>query len=228
MGTTLSFYEDKFELFEKELNEIKKDYPKLHYRNTKDGLFLEGEIRFDLTCKGIGERIKDSYLIQIILPEDYPESPPKVKEIGGKIADNFHKSEQNLCLDVPSQVYLMFKENPTIRHFIKELLEPYLYHHSYWKKHDGEMPFGQRSHYGEGILEHYSEYFGVEDREAVMDFLELLGKRDFKQSMPCPCGSKKKIKKCHRKKFLNIYNNVPVKIIRYELDQARKTRYGMK
>lgn len=223
MGAKLSLYEDKFDLFEKQLADIARDFPKLHYCETKEGLVLEGEISFNLTCRDVGETIEDSYLIQIQFPQDYPDSPPKAKEIGGKI-HNFHKNKNGtLCLDIPSRVYIIFRENTTIQHFIHELLEPYLYSHSYWKKHNGKMPFGYRAHYGDGILDYYSEYFGVEDKEIVIDFLELLAKRDYKQSMPCPCGSKNKIKKCCGRKFLDIYNSVPVKIIRYELDQAKLT-----
>ncbi len=224
----MSVYDDNYDLFEKELASIEVDYPQLHYRMVEDKIVLEGEIQFNLTCKTVNETIEDSYLVQIGFPSDYPNSSPEVREIGGRIPTNFHQNGKVLCLDVPSQVHMIFRENPSILHFIRELLEPYLYAHSYWQKYNGKMPFGQRSHYGEGILEHYSEYFGVEDKEAVMDFLELLVKRGYKQSIPCPCGSKKKIKKCHSKKFLNIYNNVPVEIIRYELVQARKTKYGMK
>lgn len=224
----MSLYEDKFELFEKQLADIVGDYPKLHYRETKDGLVLEGEISFNLTCRDVGETIEDSYLIQIQFAHDYPDSPPKAREIGGKI-HNFHKYKNGtLCLDIPSRVYMIFREKPTIQHFIRELLDPYLYSHSYAQKYNGKMPFGYRAHYGDGILDYYSEYFDVEDKETVIDFLELLAKRDYKQSVPCPCGSKKKIKKCHSKKLLSIYNRVPVKIIRYELDQARNTVYGMK
>ena len=72
---------------------------------------------------------------------------------------------------------MIFKENPSVLHFIRELLEPYLYAHAYWKKYNGQMPFGQRSHYGDGIIEHYSEYFDIKDKEIVIGFLELLSKR---------------------------------------------------
>ena len=218
----LSLYENRFELFNKELENIKDDYPNLHFRNTIDGLVLEGEVKFDLTCNDVGERIKDSYLVQIILSKDYPDKPPKVKEVGGKIAKNFHKNGEQLCLDVPSRVHLIFKEKSTLRHFIKELLEPYLYSHSYWKKHNGKMPFGDRSHYGDGIVEHYEDLFNITGRDLVLNFLDLLVNRHYKQSMPCPCGSNRKIKKCHGKKFLRVCNGVPVEIIKYERDQILK------
>lgn len=220
----MSLYEDKFDLFEEQLAEIERDYPNLHYRKTKNGLLLEGELVFDLTCLDVNERIKDSYFIQIKFPQDYPDNHPEVREVGGRIASNFHKSRENtLCLDIPSRVYLIFKENPTIRYFIQVLLEPYLYTHSYWKKHNGKMPFGDRAHYGNGIIDYYSEYFGVENKQAVMDLLELLVMRDYKQSILCPCGSKKKIKKCHGKKFLEIYNHVPLEIIKFEFQQVLTT-----
>lgn len=217
----MSIYEDKFELFKKELDTIRADYPNLYYRITEDELFLEGEISFDLTCTYKNERIKDSYLIQISFPPDYPETLPKVKEIGGRIASNFHQSRGTLCLGVPSEVYLVFKEDPTVKHFIKELLEPYLYSHSYSEKHDGKMPFGSRSHYGRGITEYYSEVFGTKDEEVIIKFLEHLLNKDYKQGMLCPCGSKKKIKKCHRKIFLSRYNKVPDSIIAFELKHIK-------
>ena len=190
-------------------------------------MFLEGEINFDLTCKDIGERIKDSYIIRILFPEDYPENPPEVEEIGGKIANNFHKNGQALCLETPSQVYLIFKENLTLENFIKALLEPYLYAHSYSKKHNGKMPFGH-SHGGKGLIEFYSEVFSVKDDEIIIDFLELIIKKNYKQSMPCPCKSGKKIKKCHIKALLSRYNKVPNHIIEYELMQIKKEVYGFK
>jgi hypothetical protein len=227
----LNHYEEKFGLFDKELREIEDDYPDLHYHKVDGQVVLEGEISFNLTCRNVGETIHDAYLIQIRFPEDYPDSPPAAREIGGKIAGNFHRDKNKdftLCLDTPMRVHMIFRENPTIKHFIRELLEPYLYCHSYWKKHNGKMPFKGWAHYGKGILDAYSEYFDVQDKEAVIDFLELLVTRGYKQSTICPCGSGIKIKKCHGKKFLLIYNAVPVKVFSYELEQARTWLYGMK
>jgi hypothetical protein len=225
----LNTYKKIKALIDKELHEIEVDYPCLHYRETDGKIVLEGEIRFNLKCMSVGEQIQDAYLIQICIPEDYPDNPPIAKEIGGKIADNFHKSKDSiLCLDVPMRVHMIFRENPSLKHFIRELLEPYLYCHSYWKKHNGEMPFGYWAHYGEGILDAYSEYFGVENREAIIDFLKLLSARNYKQNILCPCGKGLKIKKCHGKKFLQIYNMVPDKVFSDELEQARTWLYGMK
>lgn len=224
----MSSYDDKFQLFDEQIKEIEKEYPGLNYRKIDSILVLEGKIEFDLTCKTTGKNLSDSYLIRMSFPPDYPNAHPMVEEIGGKIPSNFHRNGKYLCLDVPSKVHMIFKENPTIKHFIQALLEPYLYSHTYWQKFNRKMPFGQWSHYGDGIFEHYLEYFNIEDRATVINFLELLVKKDYKQSMPCPCGSKKKIKKCHGKKLLNIYNNVPTDIIRYELGQILKTTYGIK
>jgi hypothetical protein len=225
----LSLYEDNLDLFEEQFATIEGDYPQLHYREMNGVLVLEGKLCFDLTCTEAGERIKDSYLIQLQFPEDYPARPPEAREVGSKIASNFHKSrDKTLCLDIPSRVYMIFMENPTVRHFIRVLLEPYLYAHSYWRKYNGKMPFGDRAHYGDGIVDYYSEYFCVENKEAVIDLLELVVQRNYKQSAMCPCGSRKKIKKCHGKIILDIYNRIPVEIIKYEIDQIRMLRYGVR
>jgi hypothetical protein len=209
------------------LDTIKTDYPNLHYRNTPNGLVLEGEIAFDITCKKVGEiiRIKDSYLIQISFPDDYPQSHPTVKEIGGKISKNYHKTGDDLCLGIPSEIYLKFAENPKLLYFIRGILEHYLYLHSYWEKHNGK-PFCERPHGGEGVLEYYSDIFGVEDNDTIIDLLEIPKSKAYKQSMICPCGSGMKLKKCHGKIILNIQNKVPSKILDYELRQMTKYVYG--
>lgn len=226
LGANANSYRRNPELFERELDTIKTDYPNLHYRNTPNGLVLEGEIAFDITCKEVGERIKDSYLVQIAFPDDYPRSPPTVKESVGRITSNFHKSGDTNCLGVPSEIYLKFAENPTILHFIRGLLEPYLYTHSYWNKHNGKTPFGERPHGGEGVLEYYSGIFGTKDNDAIISLLEIPASKAYKQSMICPCGNGKKLKKCHGKIILNIQNKVPTTILDYELRQIKKHVYG--
>jgi len=227
-GATTNAYKRNSELFERELDIIKTDYPNLHYRNTPNVLVLEGEIAFDITCQKAGERIRitDSYLVQISFPDDYPQSHPTVKEIGGRIPKNYHKTGDELCLGIPSEIYLKFAENPTLLHFIRELLEPYLYKYSHWEKHNGKTPFDERPHGGEGVLEYYSEIFGVKDNDAIIDLLEIPASKAYKQSMICPCGNGKKLKKCHGKIILNIQNKVPTMILEYELNQIRKYVYG--
>jgi hypothetical protein len=109
---------------------------------------------------------------------------------------------------------------------LQGLLEPYLYIHSYWKKHNGKTPFGQRRHGGEGVLEYYSEIFETKDEEAIFCLLEIAAKKAYKQSMICPCGKGEKLKTCHGKIILNIQNKMPTKILDYELNQIRKRVYG--
>ena len=224
-GANVNLYKRNGELFEHELDTIKTEYPKLHYRNTHKGLVLEGEIAFDITCKEAGERIKDSYLVQIAFPDDYPKNHPIVKEVGGRIPKNYHRSGDELCLGVPSEVYLKFAENPTLIHFIRELLEHYLYLHSYWEKHKGKSVF-ERPHGGQGVLEYYSGIFGIKDNDSIISLLEIPASKGYKQSTICPCGSGKKLKKCHGKTILNIQNKVPTTILDYELHQIKKQVYG--
>ena len=227
LGANVSSYRKNAKLFERELDNIKSDYPNLHYRNTPKGLVLEGEVAFDITFKEVKERIRDSYLVQISFPDNYPQDHPTVKEIGGRIPSNYHRNGDELCLGVPSEVFLKFVKNPTLLHFIRELLEHYLCKYSYWEKHNGKTPFNERSHGGEGVCEYYSEIFGTKDNEAIISLLEIPMSKAYKQSMICPCGSRKKLKKCHGKIILSIQNTIPTKILDYELRQLKKYVYGL-
>jgi hypothetical protein len=175
----------------------------------------------------VDERIKDSYLVQIAFPDNYPQNHPTVKEIGGRIPNNYHRNGDEFCLGVPSEVYLKFVENPTLLHFIRGLLEPYLYKYSYWEKHNGKTPFDERPHGGEGVCEYYSEVFGTKDNDAIISLLEIPMSKAYKQSMICPCGSGNKLKKCCGKIILNIQNRVPTTILEYELLQIKKHVYGL-
>lgn len=215
----MSIYEDKYDLFEEEQIAFRDKYPNLHFREADNVLFLEGKLEFNLTNKKNGKPICDSYLIQIILSQNYPEYPPKVKEIGGKIDREFHVNpDGTLCLDVPSIVYLKFKENPTILHFIRSLLEPFLYSYSYKVKYK-DTPFGEYSHGGAGIIQYYSYYFKIKDHTAIVNLLKVAVIKKYKQSMICPCGSKKKIKKCHKDMILILQNDVPQPILIEEIKQ---------
>ena len=60
------------------------------------------------------------------------------------------------------------------------------------------MPFGELSHYGEGIVEYYLEQFGVTDKKEITVGLCKIYKYGYRGHHDCPCGSGKIIRKCHK------------------------------
>jgi hypothetical protein len=229
LAATLNYFEEKLDLYLVQFDELRKYYPNLKDQMESGDLYIRGKVSFREDFD-TGFIIDDCYTVEIAFSPEYPHRPPKAKDICNEISKNFHKNKDgSFCFGAPSEVYLRFMENPTILHFVHNILVPFLYSFRYWKELNGKMPpWGQLDHYGKGLIQYYSKIFRTENTEATIELLRAMVNKNYKQSMLCPCGSLKKIKKCHAKILLSRYNKVPDDIIRYELSQMEKSNslYG--
>lgn len=158
-----------------------------------------GKFSFDVSYNG--REIKDEFEIQINIPNDYPDSPPIAKEIGNRIPKDFHTNpDESLCLSSPLRVRMRFSKNKTLLGFVDELVIPFLYSYRHLQEY-GEMPYGEFSHGGMGILECYREHFGTSSDNVALSFLKILVSGNYRGHHTCPCGSGKKIRQCHGEKL---------------------------
>lgn len=165
---------------------------------------ISGLLRFSASVPD-KEVIDDEYKIKITLLPDYPNTSPTAEETGGRIPEDFHRNKQGgtLCLAAPLDAHIKFAECPTLVGFVENLLIPYLYSFSYIEKY-GNMPFGELSHGGEGLLEYYRELFNVSDDSYVMGLLRILSDDDYRGHHDCPCESGKIVRQCHGSQLLYI------------------------
>jgi hypothetical protein len=106
-------------------------------------------------------------------------------------------------------------------HYVHELVIPFLYRFFFLKENNGDKPWGELSHGGKGIVEHYEEYFDVSGKEKVKGLLDYLAEhKEIKGHPKCPCGSGKKIRDCHLNELREL-NDVPKKTIKYVSDQIK-------
>lgn len=144
-------------------------------RDVRSGVLqVEGHVGF---CGEHNSRvIRNRFRVKLRIPPDFPHSPPVVFETGGKIPSDYSHLIQDgsLCLGVPLEVDLVFALDRTLLRFIDDLVIPYLFGYSYYKEF-GEMPFGERCHSAEAVLQSYQEYFGVGAIQATQ-FLRLLAR----------------------------------------------------
>lgn len=143
-----------------------------------------------------GRSIEDEFHIELRIPADYPASPPNAYEVVGRL-DRFDHLFQDgrLCLGAPIEVCSKFAQRPSLLHFIEDLVIPFLFAFSY-KEQYGEMPFGELAHGMKGILDYYMEFFGTSKENATL-LLECLAYRNVESLECCPCGSGRKLEKCH-------------------------------
>jgi len=183
-------------IVEHQFDELAKRYTGLTLTRLEDGSYLiTGDLSFSAEYNG--EKISDQFALEITIPAHYPKNVPKVKEVGDRIPADFHKNgDGSLCLDMPIELRKIFHTEGTLSDFIDKAVVHFLYAFCYYKRH-GEMPYGEWSHGGEGILEYYRQEFDIEDDLAVVGLLRILADDDYRGHIQCPCSSGKKLRKGH-------------------------------
>ncbi|MBW7475673.1 SEC-C domain-containing protein [Paenibacillus oenotherae] len=185
--------------------EVQECFPDLVLIPVDHRYFIRGTLQFRAEFMGL--EVKESFLIEIELLTTYPHSLPIARELGGRIPKGFHKFVNGtLCLGTPLAMKITFSKNPTLLGFIKELIVPYLYSYAHYERNNRELPFGELSHNGEGLLEYYMDLFQVSSIDKAMQILYSLSFEKIRGHWPCPCGSNLKIRNCHGPMLMNLYN----------------------
>jgi hypothetical protein len=190
---------DQFERWK--LDELLLAYPDLSLRPVVNGVVrLAGRLVFSAEAKD-RERIDDAYEIEITVPLSFPRELPLVKETAGRVPKNFHTNDDgSLCLGSPVRQHLELSKSPTLPGFVQRCVIPYLYGFSFREKH-GELPFGELDHGMKGIRHDFAELFGVTSHDAATRMVELAGMKERNANKrPCPCGSGRRLGKCHNRR----------------------------
>ena len=157
---------------------------------------LEGVYHF----KGIYKEVcyEKDYLLKIKIFLSFPIVLPQVYSLDNYFNDYPHLNpDKSFCLGVFLDNYLKLQHKPTILSFFNSLVDPYLYSFEYFKE-TGIMPFGERKHGAEGVLEFYREYFQENDILKYIKLLQFIVQNDrYRGHHLCPCGSNLITRKCH-------------------------------
>ena len=141
-----------------EIEKIKEKYNLTGFKQ-KNGYIFYGELILNHTYENI--TLKNSLYISMFVPFTFPTDLPIVRDITKKIESEFHKNKNDiLCLACDAEIHYELKRNNsvTICDFIEKFLIPYLYSYTYYKKYN-KIPYGQRSHGFQGVIEFYMDYF---------------------------------------------------------------------
>lgn len=165
---------------------------------------VSGVLPFEASCDGL-ETISESFDIELIIPNDFPETLPRVRETGGRIeVDYKHRNPTGtLCLAIPIEQRRIFFEQPTLLGFVNRLVIPYLYGYCFFKKH-GRHPFDEAEHGHEGILRHYIETLCLRDDLAALGVICFLLEHGYRGHHDCPCGSGLNVRTCHGPALLKL------------------------
>ncbi|HUU96350.1 MAG TPA: hypothetical protein VM487_11465 [Phycisphaerae bacterium] len=224
--------DELFQTLLQQMKAVRALFPDLCLEQAEDGRFVvRGSLGFQ--TQRDGKVVEAEYEIEINIPDTYPQSPPVVRETGGKIPEDFHTNgDTTRCLGVPLEVRMRFSEHATLIHYLTGQVVPFLFSHAYFSLY-GDMPFGERPHGAAGLLDFYKELLGVEQDLVVLGFLRILADDDYKGHVPCPCGRGLILRKCHGQQLREArdhqrasdFLNEWIAVFKYLVEQAPNADY---
>ena len=146
----------------------------------------------------------DTYSIEILATETFPDSFPLVFEIGGQIPKNYdwhvYETDGHCCIKTTPEEMLACKKGITLTTFVEEQIKPYLFNQTF-RRLNGFF-YQERSHGLEGWLEYFQEIFETKNINLIKNGLLFISKKKKPNRVStCFCGSGKKYRKCHRSTF---------------------------
>tara|TARA_R110002111_G_scaffold115634_10_gene176609 strand:+ start:63 stop:725 length:663 start_codon:yes stop_codon:yes gene_type:complete len=189
----------------------------------KNGLIaIKGVLSFVASYKGL-ESIQDWLEVELRIPKEYPEIPPEVTELQGKVVSNYEhlNHDGTFCLAVPIAAKLAFKKEPNLRGFVNKLVISYLYSYCYWLRH-GEYPFDDSPHGLSGFVDYYEKQFGTGLSPELFSGIEKIVKYGYRGHHLCPCGSGKIVRNCHKQVVMDLSQEEVRRQLAHEVEAIKE------
>jgi hypothetical protein len=187
----------------KDIDDAIKDYPELEKIESGAELGVRGIIILNHPETGEYER----YTVSISFPKCFPKCFPKVIEEGGKIPrieDRHVNSDNTLCLAVEPEERLICRHGITFKYFLDKVLVPHLCRETY-RNLAGKYEDGEYSHGAEGLWEYFGQVLASTNKSRIVEDLEKMLHENWPgRNAQCFCGSSKKFKSCHLKKWRDL------------------------
>ena len=172
------------------------------------------------------------FSVDLRIPDDYPEGIPRLicgpEEIPWEV-DRHVVGAGVACLCVSTEYRLHWPRGSDLTDFLECFVVPYFVRQAYYQAH-GRWPSGQeRPHGAAGIIESFNETLtelGSPSVATIERFLIVLASPGHPKGCdPCPCGSGKKIRKCHRRLVWGLRNRVDPELARNDLWLLRQSSH---
>ena len=205
---------------------IAEMFPELSYRidETAERVFLDGAITLVAECG-----VPTSISVRVEFPSDYPQGEPRIFEVAGRfphVSDRHFFADGQCCLWLPPESRWKSNKPDGLCRILEEVAVFFDQQLVYEAEGLDVWPGGQRSHGEEGYLEYVQDVLGG-DQQLVAAFVPILAgpKKGYAQSNDlCPCGSKRKYKRCHKQRVEEVRRRLEGKYLQYIIERWY-TRY---
>ncbi|MBC2714087.1 MAG: hypothetical protein HF978_02150 [Desulfobacteraceae bacterium] len=124
------------------------------------------------------------------------------------------------CLGVQAEIRQKWPQGSLIVDFIENIIEPFLAWQAYYDEFQKVPPWGERSHFPDGILEYYAELLQLSESGLIKDFMTLLARKNNPKGHEfCPCQSGKRLRHCHRELIDNVRKIINWEVVGLDLKQ---------
>lgn len=146
--------------------------------------------------------IPEAFHLEIEVSREHPRVVPRAFETAGRIPRSYHKLVGNaFCLSSRLRLAIAVHRTPDLCAFFERFVVPYLYRYAHLEKF-GTEPWPDLPHEEAGLLKDYMKLFEAPSPEHAIRFLERLGERKrVANKRACPCGSGRRVGRCHHLQF---------------------------
>lgn len=208
-----------------QIYQLLEEQKRLEIVNEDDNkVILEGLININASYKKI--QLIDDFEVRIIVFKNFPNRIPIIYALDNKIPKDFQhvNADKSLCLEVNTEIKIFLIENESLIEWFKIYVVNYFYSAMFFERYK-IYPFGERSHAKDGIKEFYRKILNVRNINTIINMLKFVRIGKIKGHYDCPCGSGKKIRKCHYeelKRFIQIKDSKELESDIEQLEGSRK------
>lgn len=185
-------------IFERDFVQVRDHFPHLTYEwNTEHKTWcVTGELDI---CDTEGV-YWNTFGIVLLVPESYPHCIPVLIEKTEIIPRDidWHVSPEGICcMDIGHNLIILSKKGINLTDFITNKVYSFFANQLY--KLEKQCYAGEEyGHHLQGVMQYYKEELNLLTPDIMVTFItRILNKSGIGRNAQCPCGSGKKVKKCH-------------------------------
>lgn len=192
--------------------EVQEEFPDLIVRQRGDSIVAEGT--FSLFENG---KAADQFAVRVELPPESPKGYPTLFEIGGRIPAipdrHVNEGAMSCCVLAVDELLFKYPNGCSLLDFLRGPVRDFFISQSYFESNQ-DWPFGARSHGLEGRVEFYAEQVGCHDVAVGLRVLFLIAAATASSKADCPCGSRRRLRRCHREVIRHLRERIPRRVAR--------------
>tara|TARA_R110002096_G_scaffold259030_1_gene452643 strand:+ start:128546 stop:129214 length:669 start_codon:yes stop_codon:yes gene_type:complete len=200
--------------FAQACEELLAEFPTLHLEPVLGG----EELRGSFVVRDEGGAL-DTFKIRARLPAAFPEALPTIWETGQRLP---HRPERHvnpdgsLCIMLPDEYWAEHEQCGLLAYLRGPVHDYFLGQLGY--EQSGVWPGAEMAHGSPGRVQYYQRLLGTNAPDALRRLCDDLTADRLERQGLCPCGSKRKRRRCHGQQIARLRG----KVSREDIDLVRQ------